>query len=145
MAIPAESVVNGLNDLIAAAKEMGDLLPREVGKTNKVAAQFIVDRAQAEARKQGGVAAKSAPAVKAAAQQRNVAIRLDGKKYPFSLGSEFGSLQFDQFKPWRGNQWTAFEGGVGYWLQPTIRDSREEFDAFYLDLLDDLAKRIFTD
>lgn len=133
----------GLAELQRAMRALDDKLPRELSKANKEAAQFVVDKAQAAARRQGGVAAKSAPALKAAGQQRNSAVRLDGRRYPWALGAEFGSKQFKQFKSWRGNQWSPDrENGVGYFLQPTIRATRAPFEVLYLKLLDDLIDKL---
>lgn len=140
----AEAVrVEGLADFIRELKALGNGLPRELGRANKEAATLVADAAESRARALGGVAAKSAPSIRAAAMQRNAAVNLGSASAPWALGAEFGALRWHQFQSWRGNQWNPDSGGVGYFLHPAVRETRDEFLDVYGRILDELARKAF--
>lgn len=111
--------VVGMRELQAALRRVDTALPRQLRLAGNAAVAGIVTGAQARARSQGGVAAKTAPSIRAASEQRAAAVKIGGARYPFALGAEFGAQRFRQFEPWRGNQW-VMTPGVGYFLHPEI-------------------------
>lgn len=133
----SESIqVAGLKDFIAALRAVD--LQRDLGKTNKEAAEMVASKARDKAESLGGVLAKAAPSLKALGQQRQAAISLGGSAYPFALGAEFGGgrrATTRQFKPWLGH--------TGYALYPTIRATREQFVQVYADAIQKLMSRAF--
>lgn len=78
------------------------------------AAHRVRNMAQENARRQGGVAAKSAEDIKVAGP----GVVSYGQK-PYNMGAEFGSYQYHQFQRWRGKGDDA-----GYFLWPAIREFR---------------------
>lgn len=117
--------VEGLNQLRKDLKAVDGKLVKELGQAYKQIGDMVITAASARAAGLGGVAAKSAQALKATARSTEVTIRLDGQRFPYALGAEFGGSQA-QFKPWRGSGPDA-----GYFLYPTIRsDSQKILDAF---------------
>ena len=84
-------------------------------------ARTVQGMAQSEATSLGSVAAKSAKDVRTAKADTVV---YGGQGY--SMGAEFGSYRYKQFKTWRGNKEDA-----GYFLWPSIRLFR---DKKFLDL-----------
>lgn len=81
------------------------------------AAITIVKRARAMAESQGGIAAKSATDIRAAAQPGVVVYGGQG----YNFGAEFGAYRYKRFKIWRGNQDDA-----GYFFWPSIRQFRDK-------------------
>jgi hypothetical protein len=76
------------------------------------------------------------------------------------LGAEFGAghdqkrgtrhgpmIGWNQFPEWRGNQWTEDgpASGVGYFLQPTVRELRDQIEEKYLRGIEMLSKLAFPD
>lgn len=138
--------VEGLRDLQRELRAVDTKLPRSLAIANKTAAEYVADRARQRARSQGGVAAKSAPSIRAAGEQRRSKVLLGGPSWPYALGAEFGAKYHPQFKPWRGNQHS--EGmqpgsGVGYFLYPTIRDTRDDFMDVYERAIDQVMRSAF--
>jgi hypothetical protein len=142
MAVDGVRVI-GLADFRRELRRMSATLPRELRSANLSAAKLVADEARPRAQAQGGVARKTAPSIKALAQQRGAAVRIGGVRYPFALGAEFGSKGYRQFKPWRGNQWSPDQGSVGYFLHPAVRDTRRRVIDLYGDLIERLAARAF--
>lgn len=146
--------VIGLSDLQRELRKLDKKLPSELKKVNLELAQKFARRAQGKARGLGSVAAKSAPAIKASAEQRFAIVRLlAGKQHPFAFGAEFGGGKHgkgnptpqggytSQFKPWRGDG-----GNAGYFLYPTIRNrNNRRDDDDYLNAIEQLAKSAFPD
>lgn len=117
--------VEGLKQLRKDLAAVNKALPKELGQLYKSIGTMVIQDAQNRAFGLGGVANKAASALSASARSTAVVISLNGQKYPYALGAEFGGSQ-PQFKPWRGNGPDA-----GYFLYPTIRaDSQEILDAF---------------
>lgn len=123
-------------DLRAVDKE----LPRQLRVINLKAATLVADDARGRAEAAGGALGKAAPSIKPVAQQRSAGVRIGGARYPFALGGEFGSIQYKQFQPWRGNGSDA-----GYALYPAKRANTERIVDMYGDMLLDLARIAFPD
>lgn len=130
--------VEGLADFQRELRALDSKLPRQLGQANKAAAEMVAVKARARAMSLGGVAAKAAPSIKAAAEQRRSKINLGGARAPYALGAEFGGRgrpTTQQFQPHRGQS--------GYFLWPTVRDTREEFIEVYAKAIDQLMKSAF--
>lgn len=132
--------VKGLADFQRELKALDSRLPRELTAANKAAAEFIAGRARSRASGLGGVAAKTAPSIRAAAEQRRSKINLGGDNAPWALGAEFGGRgrpTTQQFQPHRGRE--------GYFLYPTIRDTEAEFMDVYERCIDQVMRAAFPD
>lgn len=130
--------VEGLKDFQRELRKLDAALPRELRKANIEAAEVVAKPARARAESQGSTAAKVAPSIKAAGEQRRSKITLGGPRFPMALGAEFGGQgrpTTQQFRPHRGTE--------GYFLYPTVRDTREPFIDAYEDALDRLMRRAF--
>lgn len=130
--------VEGLTELRKALKAVDAGLPKELGQVHRKLGDMVVTEAQARARGLGGVAAKSAPSLRAASQAARAQITLGGARAPYALGAEFGSGRYKQFKPWRGS-----DADAGYFLYPTIRANRDRITEEYERMLDELLNRAF--
>lgn len=129
--------VEGLAELNRALKAMGPEFQRELKDTNKKVAEIVADDARAAAYSLGGVAAKTAPSIKAKGYTASAGVSIGGAGYPFAGGAEFGSYKYKQFQPWRGNSTDA-----GYFLYPAIRHDVDRIETEYRDALDDLIKKV---
>ena len=133
----AQVDVSGIDALRRALKAAGEGAEKELAKAHKTVAGDIVADAKARARSLGGVAAKSAGAVKASGTQRRAAVTLSASsRYPFALGAEFGSKQYRQFRAWRGAG-----PGSGYFLWPAADEGLERAAELYLEVVGDLIER----
>lgn len=133
--------VEGLADFQKELKRLDQKLPRELQKANKRAAELVADAARTRATGLGSVAAKAAPSIKAAAEQRRSKVSIGGARYPFALGAEFGGQGRPttmQFAPWSGS-----DTGAGYFLYPAIRETRDEFMDAYDDAIEQLTREAF--
>lgn len=144
---PSDRVrVEGLRDFQRELRALDNKLPRQMRVANLEAAEVVAKEARAKAIAQGGVAEKTAPSIKAAAEQVRSKVNIGGTRYPFALGAEFGAKVYPQFKRWRGNQHQPdVDNGVGYFLYPAIRETRSEFIDTYAKALDQLMRRAFPD
>lgn len=130
--------VRGLADFQRELRRID--LAKDLRLANLEAAQVVASAARARASALGSVAAKTAPSIRAAAEQRRAKVAMGGAGYPFAFGAEFGGQGRPttmQFEPHRGTQ--------GYWLYPAVRGTREEFMDAYERALDQLMRRAFPD
>lgn len=132
--------VVGLREFRLSLKAMSDDLPKDLRQVNKDAAETVAADARNRASSQGGALGKAAPSIKAGATQRGGYVKIGGDRYPFALGGEFGSVQFKQFRPWRGSGDDA-----GYALYPAKRAKTPHIVERYGDLIDELSRRAFPD
>lgn len=128
--------VDGLRDLNRALKALGPEFQAELKAANIDVAELVADDARAAAYSQGGVAAKTAPSLKATRTSGSAGVGLGGSAYPFAGGAEFGSIKHKQFKPWRGN-----DSGAGYFLYPSIRDNSERIVSEYMGALNEILRK----
>ncbi len=156
----------GLQDFTRALRLLGEDYPEEIKKQNKELADRIVLKARLAAAVHGGTVAKGARSMKATNNQKFAAIIGGGSGSKTDravfFGAEFGgrrttrgekipvnargpSKQKFGFKPWRGNQWGGWNGGPGYFLNPTIRTDGDDAVRVYLDALKELERRAFPD
>lgn len=129
--------VQGLNELNRALREMGGRdLQKELKETGLEVAKIVASDATSNAHSLGGVAAKVAPSIKASARSTGAGVTFGGSAYPFAGGAEFGSYQYKQFKPWRGN-----DSSAGYFVYPSIRSNSDRIADEYLKGIEDLARK----
>lgn len=140
--------IEGLSQVQKALRNADRELAKGLATEQRKLADFVVGKAEARAAGQGGVAAKVARggALKAKGEQRFAKVVLDGGRFPFVFGAEFGAVQYRQFKPWRGNQYTDPLGQeVGYFLHPTLRAEREHIFRFYEGMIEGALLRLERD
>lgn len=130
----ADFRVRGDKETAKALDKLGDDLTTELLQASDAVAQHIEQVAAGKARGQGGVAAKSAPALDSRRDAEAASVVLDGDAYPFALGAEFGSIAYPQFESWRGS-----EGG--YFLYPAIRETEDRNVQTFVDAVDELINR----
>lgn len=132
--------VVGLREFRTALKAVDSDLPKQLRVINVTAAQLVARDARGRASSVGGALGKAADSIKAGATQRGGYVKIGGSRYPFALGGEFGSIQFKQFKPWRGSGADA-----GYALYPAKRAKTPLIVESYGQMIDRLARRAFPD
>lgn len=140
--------VEGLNSFIREMKKVEPSLVVQIAEANFDAATEITDAARKKAEGIGwpGSARKAAEGtLKASKSARRAMVRLGGAKAPYALGAEFGAKRYKQFAPWRGNQWSGFDSGVGYFLHPAIRESWPAAREAYLTRIDLIMKQPFPE
>jgi len=118
-------------------------------------AKLVNDRAQTRAAALGGMERLAASSMKASRAAKSARIIAGGKSAPFFGGAEFGArrnkerrlkgsertiIGWNQFRDWRGNK-----GQAGYFLYPTIRQSRADIIQKYDDEMRDLLRDVFPD
>lgn len=129
--------VEGLNELNRALRGLGGSeLQKELKAAGLEVAKEVTSAARSRALSLGGVAAKTAPSLKATGRNTGAGVSFGGARFPFAAGAEFGSYQYAQFKPWRGNQSDA-----GYFLYPTIRDKSDTIAETYQGAVDELVRK----
>lgn len=140
----AAVTVKGLREFQQELRSIDVNAGRLLRKANLEAAKVVADEAKSKAEGLGSTAAHVANSIYEAAEQLYAKVVLDVAKSPEILGAEFGAKQYHQFQPWRGNQWEPdASNGVGYFLHPAIRETREEFMDRYEHLLDALSRQAF--
>lgn len=135
----AEGVqVAGLKEFVRELRKADRELPKAIRQANLDVAKEVAEGTRASFSSRGGVAPKVASSVRALAQQARAQVGIGGARYPYALGSEFGSVRYKQFPPWRGSG-----PGAGYSLYPTIRSMRDEISQKYLDRIADATSGAF--
>jgi hypothetical protein len=137
MAAPARSSridVVGLRDLQRELRALDKTMPRELRKANIEAAEVVAQATRQSFSSRPGVAPKVAASVKALGQQRNASVRIGGPKYPYAMGSNFGSIRFKQFPAVKHPD---------YSLYTSIRSERKEVLDTYDEALKRLTKKAF--
>lgn len=124
----------GLAELQRELRTLDKKWPGSLRLVNKDAAELIADVTRRSFLARPGVAPKVAPSVKALAQQRSAAVKIGGQKYPFAMGSNFGSVAFKQFPNPTKPDWSLYK---------SISDERETVVESYGDAIERLAKRAF--
>lgn len=129
--------VTGLNELNRALRDMGGReFQKELKEAGMAVASSVAADAKGHAMSLGGVAAKTAPSIRAAAGFTSAGVGFGGSGYPFAMGAEFGSVRFKQFKPWRGSGSDA-----GYFVFQSIRDNADNIGEEYLAVVDDVLRK----
>lgn len=138
--------IEGLRSFQRALKIAGDQFPEEMKAANFEAASKIVEYAKAEAKTVSiRTPVKAAESLRASKAVSYSSIRGGGPAWPFFYGAEFGAKKYKQFLPWRGNQWTGWDSGVGYFLHPAIRKEGQQVIADYMVRVDALTRVAFPE
>lgn len=128
--------VTGLAELNKALKALGPDVQKELKAANFEVGSMVADDARSIAQGLGGVAAKTAPSIKATKTAAGAAVSFGGSAYPFAAGAEFGAYQYKQFQPWRGNGSDA-----GYFVYPAIRQDADQIESTYVERIDDIMRK----
>lgn len=145
--------VNGLAELQRAARlAKGPEGARELRHANKEVAELVAGRARARAVGLGGVAAKVAPSIRSAAEQRYAKLSFGGARWPMAMGANFGAkhnlvrntrrgtvLGWNQFPEVGG---TDFGGARDRFLYYTISRENAAVVAAYEDAVDRLLDKL---
>lgn len=126
--------VDGLRDFQAALRAADRDFPKELRLANKEAAEVVAAATRSSFASRGGVAPKVAASVRAVAQQRSASVKIGGERYPYAMGSNFGSLRFKQFPPRTSPDYSLFI---------SIQAKRREVLESYHDSLKRLTKKAF--
>lgn len=129
--------VEGLRELNKALREIGPDAQKQLKETNLDVAQDVARDATGIAYGLGGVAAKTAPSIKAASRVVAAGVSF-GSGMPWAMGAEFGGGRrstTQQFKPWRGSGPQA-----GYFVYEAIRQDSEEIVEAYEDAIDKVLR-----
>jgi len=127
----------GLKEFRLALKELELNLERDLSRSHKAVADVVARKARAKGAGLGSVAAKAAPSISASGVQLGARVVYGGAEFPFMYGAEFGAIRYPQFQPWLGHE--------GYFLFPTIRETRDETIAIYAAELERITKKAFPD
>lgn len=128
--MPGEGVVIvGLDSLLRDLKAANRALPRIVTKSiRETSKREVLPKAKRNLGSQP--VPKSRTRITVSATQRGAA--LVGRA-PWIFGAEFGALQYRQFRPWVGNQYTGATGFSGYILGRAINDTITTLERTWLD------------
>lgn len=132
MAAPIEII--GLAEFQRELRRLDAQFPKELRIANKMAAELIAEPTRSSFESRDGVAPKVAASVKVLAQQRSAAVKIGGTRFPYAMGSNFGSRKFTQFPP---------PVEPDYSLYRTIAANREAVVDTYADMVDRIARHAF--
>lgn len=141
--------IRGLTELRRDLKALDKTWPKELTKLNREVGNVAAEWARGGAAASGGVVAAAAYSIVGAGTQTGARIRWGGSGYEYADGAFFGSLRYQQFRPWIGASWSLGEGGEGpgsgpYGINPAISARRDEIGEMYLARLEELAARAFS-
>ena len=126
--------VEGLLEFLRTVKVAQPEVAKQVADVNKRAADIVKGAAASKAGALGSVYAKAAKSLATSKATRQSSIRL-GRGAPYAFGAEFGAKKYPQFAAWTGNQWVEGSGpagGVGYFLNPAVREQKAKVEAEYM-------------
>lgn len=127
--------VEGLPELRKALKALGPDAQRELKDASRSVAGFVASDAASAAQSIGGVAAKTAPSIKAVGGTTGAGVAFGGAAYPFAGGAAWGSVRFKQFKPWLGH--------IGYFPYPQIKDNEDRIVDEFTDAVNKVIVKRF--
>ena len=78
-------------------------LPRQLGQTHKRLADVPAQEAKRRANAKGSGYVRLAADIRPLSNQRNIQVKIGGRKFPDSVGWEFGAHRWPQFDTWTGN------------------------------------------
>jgi hypothetical protein len=128
--------VEGLDRLRKDLKAVSADAPKELRQAHVSIAGTVAEDARDRAYGLGGVAAKTAPTIRASGTQAGAAIALGGPTAPWSAGAEFGG----QGRP-TTQQFRPHLGRTGYFVYPSIRDNAEDAERRELEAIDGLMRK----
>lgn len=77
-------------------------LPKELGRTHKRLGEIPANEAKQQARSKGGGYTRLARDIRTRSNQNDVRLIIGGRRFPDSVGWEFGALRWPQFDTWTG-------------------------------------------
>lgn len=138
--------VVGLADFNRALSVAGKEYSKAANRAGYDLARTLVKRAREVAsRRSIRTASKAAKSLRVSRGASFVAISGGGPKYPYFWGAEFGARNYRQFEKWRGNQWGGWDGGPGYFLNPTIRQDGPALIRRYMDDIGKVTDKAFPE
>jgi len=145
--------VEGLAQFTRALARIGaDGLRDEVKQANFNVADKLTDAAKTKAAGLTRQQRAAAESLRATKTQNYAAVRLGSARKPYALGAEFGATTRTRtgriargFRPWRGNQFSGWSGGPGYFLHPTIREKGPELIEEYMRRIDEITQEAFPE
>jgi hypothetical protein len=145
--------VEGLGQFTRALARIGaDGLRDEVKQANYTVADKLADAAKSKAAGLSRQQRAAAESLRATKTQNYAAIRLGSARKPYALGAEFGAKKRTRrgrviagFRPWRGNQFSGWAGGPGYFLHPAIREKGPELINEYMQAIDRITQEAFPE
>jgi hypothetical protein len=143
--------VEGLAQFSRALAQIGaDGLRDEVKAANYDVADKLAEAAKEKAVGLNRQQRAAALSLRATRTQNYAAVRLGSARVPYALGAEFGAIKRTRkgkiargFRPWRGNQFSGWGGGPGYFLHPTIREKGPELINDYMTHIDRIMSEAF--
>ncbi|ALL74280.1 hypothetical protein AD006_01185 [Pseudonocardia sp. EC080610-09] len=141
MAVTIKIRIDGLNETIRAFKELPPDANNELRDRTKSIAEKLAVKVKAAASADSGQSALIAPTVKAK-RDRVPVIEAGGAKrvgrnrkpaYKVLFGSEFGSDQLKQYRPWVGQD--------SYWFFTTVESQQAEISQQWNQAADDILQR----
>lgn len=145
--------VEGLAQFSRALAQIGaDGLRSEVKQANYDVADKLTNAAKSKAAGLNRQQRQAALSLRATRTQNYAAVRLGSARVPYALGAEFGAVKRTHtgkiargFRPWRGNQFSGWSGGPGYFLHPTIREKAPELINEYMNRIDHIMTEAFPE
>jgi hypothetical protein len=112
-------------------------LPRQLGQTHKRLADIPAQEAKRRAKAKGSGYVRLAADIRPLSNQRDIRVKIGGRKFPDSVGWEFGAQRWPQFDTWTGNGDDA-----GYVVFALRRDDSwmDEFLRRYVEELREFLK-----
>lgn len=152
----------GLDEVRRELRRISPVLSKKLQVAHKAISTDIAEKSKSRmAGLPGPRSSKAAQGIRPRGGQRSAQIALLGSN-EFVRAFEFGtrrhwlfgrpvaasSMSRRVFPPWKGNQWDAGDGparGVGYAVQPTIRENVEKIAETYTDRIEDAFAGAFPE
>ena len=134
--------VEGLNATIRGIKKINKDAPKEVLREIKRRVERdVLPEARKEWRSQDIKPSMADTVLRPAAGQTwaGLRARYKDKRFGYAAGVVFGSWQYPQFRPWKGNQYTGNTTWDDYVVGPAVGRKGDDFAD---GLLDDMARAV---
>lgn len=143
MAGRAAIQVEGLREFRRELRSVDDKWPKVLKRAHQEAADLAAEYARGGADAEGGVVAKAAFSIRAAATTTGGRLRWGGRGFEFADGAFFGALQYQRFRPWIGQSWETGKAGEGpYGINDAIAARKDEIGEVYLDALEGVVAEV---
>ncbi|MFC7979511.1 hypothetical protein ACFUT3_30300 [Streptomyces cinereoruber] len=145
--------VEGLAQFTRALARIGANGLRDgVKEANYEVADKLTDAARSKAAGLSRQQKAAAESLRATKTQNYAAVRLGSARKPYALGAEFGAKKRTRrgvlargFRRWRGNAFSGWAGGPGYFLHPAIRENGPELIEEYMRRIDAISQEAFPE
>jgi mRNA-degrading endonuclease RelE of RelBE toxin-antitoxin system len=128
--------VEGLKKLSRELKKIDPDIQKQLKQLNYDAAEIVKARAQKSASYQSRMAGKASKSLRSSKSATMSQITAGNKRYPYTIGTIFGSKKYGQFKPWRENN--------PYWFFPDATESQPEIIIVWTKRLQEILDKGFT-